>query len=710
MADPRVTVLMSVYNGERFLKPAVDSILNQTFSAFVFLILNDGSRDKTAKILEGYDDPRLRVLENRENLGLAKSLNRGLGIAETEYIARMDADDISHPDRLLKQIRYLDENPDVGLLGTRYVGIDEDGREWGEIYVPIGSDNIKRNLLVRNSFCHGSVVFRKSVIERAGCYNEDITVAQDYDLWLRVAEICPVENYPEVLHKWRVNEQTGISVTRFSEQEQMALAIREGHLRRKIENGSEEFPNLMQLALAHPLDQLIAQIAMEEFEKSTGAVEDFRIHVRKLGYLHKDPKHPYLNQVARYYADMGKKGLAFMCLVESLKHCPEQPEILELAERFRRCIEPVIPKRLPDDTCTVSVIMPTYNRTREIRESILSVLNQTFKDLELIVVNDGGTDEVKNIIDSFNSSSIKYYKIKTNKGLSGALNEGLNRANGRYIAYLDDDDIYYPNHIETLVDLIEKNPDFDCVYSHAWWCYGESVEDTFVEHYRNLNYRPEKFDRAVLGESNYISTLNILHSKRCLTKAGLFNEDLGKLMDWDLWMRLSKFFNFHQIDAVTGEYRWKQNNMSVEDRLDVEFLYRIVKTFYESCEGRVVFATAYMAKGMRERAEDIFDEIVDGYDGWVKTPSLVRAVFDLSRLFPRSLTVAFQIKLARDFFDANPRVCLKVMLSRNLWYLLLVCVDLLLLRTCRSVKYRVSKRLRSFIKRSDRSDMEIRES
>jgi hypothetical protein len=142
----------------------------------------------------------------------------------------------------------------------------------------------------------------------------------------------------------------------------------------------------------------------------------------------------------------------------------------------------------------------------------------------------------------------------------------------------------------------------------------------------------------------------------------------------------------------------------------VEFLYRIVQTFYESCEGRVVFATAYMAKGKGKRAEEIFDEIVDGYDGWVKTPSLLRAVFSLSRLFPRSLTMAFQIKLARDFFDADPRVCLKVMLSRNSWYLLLVCVDQLFLRTCRSVKYRVSKRLRSFIKRPDRSDMESQES
>jgi glycosyltransferase involved in cell wall biosynthesis len=522
MTDPRVTVLMSVYNGERFLKPAVDSILKQTFREFVFLILNDGSRDKTAEILEGYDDPRLRVVENRENTGLAKSLNRGLEVAETEYIARMDADDISHPDRLEKQIRYLDENPEVGLLGTRYVRIDEDGRERGEIYVPIGRDNIKRNLLVRNSFCHGSVVFRKSVIERAGFYNEDITVAQDYDLWLRVADLCPVENYPEVLHKWRVNEQTGISVTRFSEQEQMALAIREGHIRGKIEKGSEEFPSLMQLALAHPLDQLIAQIAMEEFEKSGGAAQDFRIHCMKLGYLHKFPKHPYLNQVARYYSDMGKESLAFMCLVESLKLCPEQPEILELSERFRRSIEPVIPERLPDDRCTVSVIMPTYNRTSEIRESILSVLNQTFKDLELIVVNDGGTDEVGNIINNFNSSSIKYYKIRMNKGLSGALNEGLIRANGRYIAYLDDDDIYHPNHIEKLVDFIEKNPEFDCIYSHAWWCYGESVDGTFVEHYRNLNYRPEKFDRAALGDSNYPS------QKELFNESGAFQRRPGE--------------------------------------------------------------------------------------------------------------------------------------------------------------------------------------
>jgi glycosyltransferase involved in cell wall biosynthesis len=343
--------------------------------------------------------------------------------------------------------------------------------------------------------------------------------------------------------------------------------------------------------------------------------------------------------------------------------------------------------------------MPTYNRAQEIKESIQSVLNQTYEDLELIVINDGGTDETEKIINNFNSSKIIYCKLKENKGLSGALNEGIIRASGKYIAYLDDDDIYYPGHIETLVRFIEENPENDCVYSHAWWCFGDINGGSFVEYYRNENQKPDKFDRAALGKSNYISTLNILHRKSCLLRAGLFNEDLGKLMDWELWMRLSKYCSFHQIDEFTGEYRWKQNNMSVEDRLDVEFLNRIVKSFYEFREGRIAFAGSYIKSGMRDRGEEIFGEIVDGYEEFVKTPPLLRDMFLLSRSLRHSLRKSFQVKLARDFFDSDPRVCLKEIFSSNSSYLMFALMDLLIIRIYRSANYRTSKFVRSFFKR-----------
>jgi len=118
MKEPKVTVLMPVYNGEKYLNEAIDSILGQTFKDFKFLIINDGSTDGTADILKSYKDSRIKVTNNEKNIGLTKSLNKGLKMAKSEYIARMDADDISLPTRLQKQVEFMDSHPKVGVCGT----------------------------------------------------------------------------------------------------------------------------------------------------------------------------------------------------------------------------------------------------------------------------------------------------------------------------------------------------------------------------------------------------------------------------------------------------------------------------------------------------------------------------------------------------------------------------------------------------------------
>ncbi|HKQ33129.1 MAG TPA: glycosyltransferase family A protein, partial [Thermodesulfobacteriota bacterium] len=120
---PKVTVLMTVYNGEKFLNEAIDGILNQTFRDFEFLIINDGSTDGSREIIKSYKDPRINLVDNESNIGLTASLNRGLSLAGGEYIARQDADDISLPERLEKQISILERNPDIALLGSWYLEI-----------------------------------------------------------------------------------------------------------------------------------------------------------------------------------------------------------------------------------------------------------------------------------------------------------------------------------------------------------------------------------------------------------------------------------------------------------------------------------------------------------------------------------------------------------------------------------------------------------
>ena len=201
---PKVSVVMSVYNGERFLRQAVDSILSQTFTDFEFVVVDDGSTDGTEEILKGYTDPRLRMIR-QENTGLIGSLNRAVDIASGEYIARMDADDISSPRRLELQLEWLESHPCTAVLGTQVAQIDEAGGAIRRHYYPVRSDAIGKALLRgATAICHGSVILRRACFERAGGYRQRLEHAEDYDLWLRMIESYEVENLTGVLYLKRL--------------------------------------------------------------------------------------------------------------------------------------------------------------------------------------------------------------------------------------------------------------------------------------------------------------------------------------------------------------------------------------------------------------------------------------------------------------------------------------------------------------------------
>ncbi len=203
--DIKVTVLMSVYNSQKYLRQSIESILNQTFKDFEFLIIDDGSTDKSADIIRSYSDACIRLIQNEKNTGLTCSLNKGLKLARGEYIARQDADDISLPERLEKQVRFLDEHVNVCLLSSSIIMVDVTGKEIGIWRLSANNNTIKQNLFRGlNQFSHPSSIFRKRCLEKVGGYREAFDVAQDYDLWLRIAEEFEVANIEEPLCKYKV--------------------------------------------------------------------------------------------------------------------------------------------------------------------------------------------------------------------------------------------------------------------------------------------------------------------------------------------------------------------------------------------------------------------------------------------------------------------------------------------------------------------------
>jgi len=199
MKNPKVSVIMAVYNGEKYLRDAIRSILSQTFKDFEFIIVNDGSTDKTKAILGRFDDARITLINNKKKTSMARAHNIALAHARGKYIAVMDSDDISLPSRLAKQVKYLDKHPLIGLLGSWHKIIGRRGLTPEVRAFPVSPGLAKWHLLLGGyCFSHPTIMMRRSVIQRLSGYAE-VTPAFDFELYSRAIFITRVANMDEVL-------------------------------------------------------------------------------------------------------------------------------------------------------------------------------------------------------------------------------------------------------------------------------------------------------------------------------------------------------------------------------------------------------------------------------------------------------------------------------------------------------------------------------
>lgn len=205
---PKVSIVMSVYNGLPYLPQAIDSILSQTLTDFEFIIVNDCSTDGSAQVIEQYNDPRIRLITLPQNSGQTAALNHALRLARAPFIARQDADDRSKPQRLEKQVAFLEANPDHLMCGTAADLIDHRDRISSVSQHPTSDAAVRAAFAEHvNCFYHGSVMFRRQVLEQVGYYREGFRNSQDYDLWLRIAEHGKLTNLPAPsLYQYRLHE------------------------------------------------------------------------------------------------------------------------------------------------------------------------------------------------------------------------------------------------------------------------------------------------------------------------------------------------------------------------------------------------------------------------------------------------------------------------------------------------------------------------
>jgi glycosyltransferase involved in cell wall biosynthesis/tRNA A37 methylthiotransferase MiaB len=451
--SPKISVIMSVYNGAEHLEDAIKSILKQTQPNFEFIIINDASTDSTSEILAKFDDPRIVIITNDENLGLTRSLNIGFKIAKGEYIARMDADDISHPLRFEKQVFFLDGHPDCLVVGTWTVVIGEDGR-----HLDLWKTEAEAcRLEVSNPIVHGSAMIRKKILEKLGGYNEQFRYAQDYDLWIRISEYGRLCNLQEKLYYWRCHKKS-ISVSKKNDQLRFAAIARASALKRSVHSVNKGNP-------------------------------------------------------------------------------------------------------------VVSVIVPTYNRPEMLFEAICSIQKQTYKNIEIIVVNDAGED-VSTVIDACQDSRIVYLHHSENRGLAAARNTGIRNAKGHYIALLDDDDVFFPHHLETALKALSSG--WKVVYTDGVRAEYAKAIDRYELYRKHVPYSID-FDRSKLLIGNIAPVNCFVFERQAAFKAGLFDESYSVLEDWEFWLRLSALVPFHHIKQQTVQINWRTDGTTMTSSRQAEF-------------------------------------------------------------------------------------------------------------------------------------------
>jgi glycosyltransferase involved in cell wall biosynthesis len=200
-----ISVLMPVFNTDKYVHQSIQSILNQSFEDFEFIIINDGSTDDSLKIIQSFQDKRIRIIQNEKNLGLIKTLNKGIDLAKGKYIARIDADDIAHPERLAKQFDFLEKNPNYALVGTQAKFIFGDKLSNSKFKMETESDLLVTLSLFNSPFIHPSVMIRTAILKEF-YYDEDFTTAEDYELWTRILRKYPCANLDESLLSYRLHD------------------------------------------------------------------------------------------------------------------------------------------------------------------------------------------------------------------------------------------------------------------------------------------------------------------------------------------------------------------------------------------------------------------------------------------------------------------------------------------------------------------------
>lgn len=556
MEQLKVSIVMPVFNGEKYLEEAILSIIKQDFTEWEFIIVIEcGSSQASIDICDKYaqKDTRIVLIKNTERLRIAESLNVGIRHAKGEYIVRMDADDISMPERISALVRYMDNHKNIDICGTKVKMIGETTWDWK---VETEPKILKCASLFSTPFVHPTVIMRKKSLEKYSLeYNKEFLYTEDFEFFENSSHFLNFANIDyDGYYTYRFYQDNATSIGGEQGIRNEMLVVKKAMLRYGVELTEDELTLLTYASYpvdSSPIDakdhltQL--DIILKRILLCDKIRNEFGIDIL-FNVLHRRWKAAYeknkYNDAVNYdesFKALYKRGL------------------------FHYDSWPISKIKSNADVPTITVLVPTYNSESYILDTINSVIRQDYQNFEILVVNEfGSKDNTVKSINLFEDPRIRIIQNEKKLGLAESLNKGLREARGEYIARVDADDIYPTNRFSRQLEYMTAHPDVSVCGSYQRY-FGKD------DRVHMPPCKPEEMKASLLFKCDVCHSTVMLKKKDFIDN-DLFYDSNYLSEDYELWTRAAQKLKFATIPEILGEYRWDGNNITQAkmDRLDKE--------------------------------------------------------------------------------------------------------------------------------------------
>jgi Glycosyltransferase len=597
-AQFKVSAIVSTYNSEKFIYGRIENLVSQTLyqrGELEIIVIDSNSQQNEQSVVQQFQKqyPNIIYVKTEERETIYQAWNRGFVSSKGRHVITANADDRFAVNALEFLANELDGNSKLdGVYGDWLVTQVENDLfqsntnkflfEYPEFLPP---------LFLYYQITSHAVLLRRDVFEKIGYYDGNMKVFGDREFMLRFSSSGLIaKRIPHIVGLYYENPNSlSMGEVGYAALEHEYEPLRQKYLQPEILSKLFGYNYILENSKLAQLYSAVGSCGNEFFVWNSQPVSDLDFAEKVLcRALELDQTNSLaLNNLGIIRATQGNYQQATEIFNLALQYSNSDRQNIQanIAAVNNQCnsfadyfwVKPSMPMFVTTSQLTnsstlekplVSVIIPTKNRPEMLTKAIQSVLNQTFTELEIIVVNDGGVD-VQSVISRLNTRGNIVYK-KHDRALerSAARNTGIRAARGKYIAYLDDDDNYYPNHIETLVKFLE-NSEYKIAYTDAVMEQQEKQNGEYVTINRSVPYSLD-FDKDKILVSNCTPNLCLMHEKSCLDEVGLFDETLSTHEDWDLIIRLSRKFDIAHIKETTCEFTQRNDgtNTSSHNRAD----------------------------------------------------------------------------------------------------------------------------------------------